>query len=66
MRILTPKQAIAVQLCRQGHAVAQVQLNTGLDREQIIAACDLAETNRFRHPNTPPPPNRKRTERTAA
>jgi hypothetical protein len=62
---LTPKQAIALQLLRQDRTIAQVQTNTGLAREQIVAAVDRAWTQRFLDPNKPMPPCRKRTGRNA-
>lgn len=63
---LTPKQAIALQLLRQGRTVPQIQINTGLGREQIVAAVDRAWTQRFLDPSKPMPPCRKRAGRTAS
>lgn len=63
---ISPKQAIALQLYRQGRTISQIQINTGLCREQIVAAIDRAWTLRFLDPAKPMPPCRKRTERTAS
>lgn len=55
---LTAKQAIALQLLRQRRTIRQVQTNTGLSREEIVAAVDRAWTARFWDPNKPMPPCR--------
>jgi len=61
----TAKEAIAVQLHHQGRSMAQIQANTGLDREQILAAVDRDATRQHQHPNAvpPPPPIRNSTLR---
>lgn len=57
LHIPTAKEAIAVQLHYQGRTMAQIQTNTGLDREQILAAVDRDATERHRsHSSVPPPP----------
>lgn len=66
MNPLTPKQAVALQLFRQRRTLGQVQINTGLSREEIVAVVDRAWTLRFLDPAKPMPPCRKRTERTAS
>lgn len=56
----TAKEAIAVQLHYQGRSMAQIQQNTGLDREQILAAVDRAAAEHHRNPNAVPPPRPQR------
>lgn len=57
----TAKEAIAVQLYRQGRTVAQIQTSTGLEREQVITALDHDASKRHRHPNAVLPPRPRRT-----
>lgn len=59
--VRTAKEAIAVQLHHQGRSMAQIQTNTGLDREDILAAIDRDATARQQNPTTPPPTARKDT-----
>ena len=63
MSTLTPKQAIALQLYRQRRPIQQIQVNTGLGREQILAAVDRAWTQWFLDPAKPMPPYRRRAMR---
>ena len=56
LHVPTAKEAIAVQLHYQGRSMAQIQTNTGLDREQILAAIDRDATEHHRSPNAVPPP----------
>lgn len=60
VHVPTAKEAIAVQLHYQGRSMAQIQKNTGLDREQILAAVDRAAAKYHRNPNAVPPPRPKR------
>ena len=63
MSTLTPKQAIALQLYRQRRPIQQIQVNTGLGREQILAAVDHAWTQWFLDPDRPMPPYSRRAVR---
>lgn len=56
LNVPTAKEAIAVQLHHQGRTMAQIEANTGLGREEILAAVERDAAERLRNPTTPPRP----------